>query len=439
MDLRPRITCGPGLRNYMKFSQIGRVALASISSAAVCLGLTACTTAHTVAFLYATASNKGTPGFVNGFKVDSDSGAVTPLPGTPFAAGLNPIALVPSPNESNLYVVNHDDNTVTEYTITPTGPLTASHSYPVVGSVPTSLAIDPSGKYLIVAATYQPGYSATKPGPGALTIFPINSDGTLGTPVANGGANFVPTGCNPVGVNITAVHNFVYVVDQNFATPSAACTPTSSTPATSPIAPLPLVIAFSLNTSNGALTSIPGSPNTNLGLPAGALAGVQPSGIASEPMGRYVYVSDQASNQLIGYVVQADGSLIPMVNGPFSTGLFPVGVAIDPRGKYLFVPNYNGPSISSYALNLGTGTPSAVASAAQAAVPAGPTCVAIEPALGQYLFSSNFLDGSITGETLDTHTGALAPVQNTPFNVSGQPTCVATVGSGAHAVQTIQP
>ena len=423
----------------MKFIKFGRIALASISSLAVCFGITSCTLAHTVSFLYVTASNKGTPGFVNAYKIDSESGALTLLPGSPFAAGLNPTALVASPNDEYLYVVNRDDNDIVEYNISPIGPLSTGHTYHLLGSVPTSIAIDPTGKYLFVAMTYQPGYSAANPGPGALVVYPVHLDGTLGAAVADGSSSFFPTGCNPVGVNITGLNNFVYVIDQNFTPSPAACNPTSSTPATSPISSLPLVIAFSLNLSNGSLTPIPGSPNTVLGVPAGALAGVQPASILSEPTARFVYVTDSASNQLIGYVVQPNGALIPMVNGPFSTGLFPLGLAVDPRGKYLYTANYNGPSISSYAINYGTGTPAGVAASAQTSVQAGPTCLTIEPALGQYLYTSNFLDGSVTGEIVDSHTGALSLIQNSPFPVSGQPTCAIAIGSGAHAIQTIQP
>jgi len=59
-------------------------------------------------------------------------------------------------------------------------------------------------------------------------------------------------------------------------------------------------------------------------------AGVTPSGIAENPLSTFVYVTDKASNQLIGYVVQANGSLVPMVNGPFTTGQFPWSLTIDP-------------------------------------------------------------------------------------------------------------
>ena len=58
----------------------------------------------------------------------------------------------------------------------------------------------------------------------------------------------------------------------------------------------------------------------------GYAAGVMPSAIAEELTARFVYVTDEAANQLIGYTVQANGSLVPMINGPFPTGLFPINL-----------------------------------------------------------------------------------------------------------------
>ena len=69
-----------------------------------------------------------------------------------------------------------------------------------------------------------------------------------------------------------------------------------------------------------------------------------PSAIASDPTGRFVYVTDQTANQVYGYSIdnQLSGNLTPLVSSPFPTGnagLFPVALVIDPRGKYLYTAN----------------------------------------------------------------------------------------------------
>ncbi|MHB8888155.1 MAG: lactonase family protein [Acidobacteriaceae bacterium] len=403
----------------MKFSQFGRITLASVVSLALALGMTACTTAHTIAYLYVTTS-KADPGLINAYKIDSDSGALTPLPDQPFpSGGRNPVALVVSPNNQDVYVANRDDSSIVEFAIGTDGKLYSQNTYNTTGSFPTSVAIDPSGKYLLVAFTYQPGYTTASPGPGGINVFPINTDGSLGTPVANGSLSYFPVGNGPIGINVTKFNNWVYVADQSDAQ----------------------VVGYALNTSNGTLSLLPGCTKTS---PSPTTfncysAGTTPSAIISSPDSRFLYVTDEAANQLIGYVIGTDGSLTAMVNGPFRTGLFPMGITIDPRGKFMYVANYNDNTLSSYAINQATGNPAGVAASNNTAVATGPTCVTIEPSLGIYLYTSNFLDGTVSGKQLDPHTGSLIDVQGTKFPASGQPTCDATVAAAAHPTQIIQP
>jgi DNA-binding beta-propeller fold protein YncE len=128
-----------------------------------------------------------------------------------------------------------------------------------------------------------------------------------------------------------------------------------------------------------------------------------------------------------------------MVNGPFSTGLFPVNLTIDPRGRLLYVVNYNANTIEGYALDTATGTPSGAVGAFATAIGTGPTCVAIDPALGVYLYTSNNLDNTTSGERLTPGTGGLIGIQNSPFPSSGSPTCLTVVANGSHATELITP
>jgi 6-phosphogluconolactonase (cycloisomerase 2 family) len=128
-----------------------------------------------------------------------------------------------------------------------------------------------------------------------------------------------------------------------------------------------------------------------------------------------------------------------MQNSPFATGLLPVAVVVDPRGKYLYVSNFNDNTVSAYAINLPTGAPVGAVGSGSTKVGTGPSCLAIEPALGIYLYSSNNLDNTTTGLELDPHNGTLKNVQNTPFPATGTPTCVAAVANGEHATQVVNP
>jgi 6-phosphogluconolactonase (cycloisomerase 2 family) len=342
-------------------------------------------------------------------------------------AGRNPITLVASPNGLNLYVVNHDDSSVGEYAIGTDGKIFLQNTYNVTGSMATAIAIDAAGKFLYVTFTYQLGpngqqlYSPASPGPGGVTIFPINANGSLGTP------STLKVGNNPVGIVVsrppaggTAV--FAYVLDQE-APPKAT------------------VLGFSQNLTTGALTPTPGTvittDATGKTVATGYGAGTTPSAIAEDPSARFVYITDEATNQLYGNLVANNGSLVPMVNSPFATGIFPVGVTIDPRGKFLYVANFSSNTVGAYAIDVSSGTPVGSVGSASTSVDTAPTCVTIEPALGIYAYTSNNLASTVSAMKLDPHNGGLSQVQNTPFPSSGLPTCAVAVANGSHPTQII--
>jgi 6-phosphogluconolactonase (cycloisomerase 2 family) len=416
----------------MKWNKLGRGTLASILSLAL-VSVTACSRDYVLAYVYVTTAKPltGTSpnGGVSAYAVDYQIGSLTPLADSPIQAGRNPVTLVASPNGLNLYVVNHDDSSVGQYAIGTDGKIFLQNTYNVTGSLATAIAMDAAGKFLYVTFTYQLGpngqqlYSPASPGPGGVTIFPINSNGSLGTP------STLKVGNNPVGIVVsrppaggTAV--FAYVLDQE--------TPTT---------PKAQVLGFSQNLTTGALTPTPGTAittdSTGKTVAVGYGAGTTPSAIAEDPSARFVYITDEATNQLLGNLVANNGSLVPMVNGPFSTGIFPVGLTIDPRGKFLYVANFSSNTVGAYAIDVASGTPVGSVGSASTGVDTAPTCVTIEPALGIYAYSSNNLASTVSAMKLDPHNGGLSQVQNTPFPSSGLPTCAVSVANGSHPTQII--
>jgi 6-phosphogluconolactonase (cycloisomerase 2 family) len=385
--------------SYSRSAKAVTKTVAAVASLALACGLTACTRDYTLAYVYVT-TNGATPGVVNQYKVDYESGAIVQF-GTPVAAGAKPVATVATPDATTIYVVNQGDSTVQQFNIQSGGTLVSKGVYKTTGNTPTAIAIDPAGKFLFVTCTYQ-GTNTT--GAGALSVFPVNSDNTLGT------ATNINVGNAPVAVAITNFNPTVYVVDQD---------PTN-----------PQVLAFT-ESSTGTLTPVAGTTATT-----GFRAGIVPSAIAEDPTGRFVYVTDKAANQLIGYLVQAGGGLVAMVNGPFTTGLYPVAVVADPRGEYVYTVNFNANSISSYVLNTSTGTPSAVAGATTA-TDTGPVALALDPALGVYLYTANQLGSTVSGDKLNSSTGVLAGIQNSPFPASTSPTSIVVVANGSHPTQAL--
>jgi len=417
----------------MKLHTIGRVAKATICSLAIGLGVTACSRDFTLAYVYTTTA-KASPGLINAYGVDYQTGALLQLADSPIPSGYrNPVAIVAAPNAKFVYVIHKDDSNVVEFSIGTDGKLYAQHTYNVAGTFPTAAAIDPSGSFLYVTSLYRPGYTTANPGPGLITVFPINSDNSLGTPVANGSLSYFPIGNNPVSIiqspitSTTSAARYLYIVDQE-ASPNANIL-SFVVPVTSagiPTGPLTASSATTTATIN------------SISVPIGTKVGVVPSALVEDPTGKFVYVTDQSLNEIFGFVVQGTGGLLtPMVSSPFTTGLLPVGITIDPRGLYLYTANYNSNTVSVFVINAATGSLTGSSGSASTSVGTGPTCVTIEPARGIYLYTSNALDNTVTGEQLDTHNGSLKQIQNTPFAASGLPTCITSVANGSHPTQAL--
>jgi len=415
-------------------------------SVAIGLGATACSRDYVADYVY-TVSASGPN--INGFAVDYQSGILTQITGSPFQAAFKrETTIVPSPDGKFLYVLSgFEDSGVEVFAVGTDGKLYPQKTYSLGGpTYPTAMAVDSANKFLYITFTYQPGFTPVSPGPGGVVIFPINADNSLGTPVSVNGQPFLAVGNNPVSITVTPVvcsptpvipsnasctgasgagkqNVFVYVVDQE---PSPNAT----------------VLGYAQNTSTGVLTPLSGTKfNAVLKTWQGYPAGVVPSAIASDPTGRFVYVTDQIANQVYGYSIdnQVSGNLTPLVSSPFGTGLFPVSVIIDPRGKYLYTTNFNSGTISSFAIDAASGSLSGVAGAGGFTTGTRPTCATIDPALGIYLYTSNSLDGTISAGQLSPNTGSLQGVANSPFTVSSLPQCIASVPNGPHSFQLANP
>ena len=82
----------------MKFRKFGKALLMSAVSAGAILGVTSCVQSYTVGFLYVTGDvTAGTTGqgIISGFKIDHNTGYLTPINGMPIGSGgANPVRAV---------------------------------------------------------------------------------------------------------------------------------------------------------------------------------------------------------------------------------------------------------------------------------------------------------------------------------------------------------
>jgi 6-phosphogluconolactonase len=403
----------------MKFSKMRQILLVSTIGLFVALLFSACNLVTVdYVFLATSAGTKACPGGqIETYAVDSQSGAVRTAAQPVCSGGKTPVALAVSADETNLYVANHDDNSVVHFTIATNGVIKSTDTVTLAAS-PVSLAVSPSGKALFVVSGTT---SAT------LTEFALSS-GKIGS-VAAQAALTVPSypadTIVPTAVTVLANGGAVYAT----AYDSSAYNPGGTT---SSNANPGWLFGFSID-SGGGLASTSGSPYN---------AGVKPSALVAEPTSRFLYVTDFASSQMIGYGVFSGYTLGFLQNGPFRTGNEPVGIAVDPRGKFLYTANAVDSSVSAFVIDLPTGTPSSAVNPTGSSINSTdtqPSAIYVEPALGRYVYTANYLGNSVSGFRLDPTAGSLKPTQSTPYPTGAKPTAIVLIPHGNHSIQTTTP
>ena len=359
----------------MKFSKIGQVSLVSAIALILASTFTACNPV-TIDYVFA-AGNKQNPGQIETFMVDRVSGALSKTGSMVSSGGVTPVSEAVSTDYQNLYVANQGDSTLVQFSVSAGGSLSsvATTTLSAEGNTPVSISMNASGTLLYVINRYQAGCTTATTGAsscsgGALAVFPVGTDGKLGTAVANGSLSYWPVGINPTAVNPLPSGAAVYVSTYD------------------PTAGLGYLYGFTA-TSAGALSTTSGSPFN---------AGVKPVGIASTATSRFVYVTDFSQNELIAYSVLDGGVLHPLINGPFKTGNQPSAITVDPRGIYIYISNELDNSVSAYVIDLTTGTPSAAVNTTGAATNTTgtePVAILVDPGFGRYVYTGPSAQGPI--------------------------------------------
>jgi len=403
----------------MKFSKLSQLFLVSAIGLILATYLTACNIVTVdYVFVAASASNAaGSDGQIYTYAADSETGALRKGPPVVSSGGTSPIAMVVSANYYDLYVANQGNNSVVHFSIATNGVLTKKDAI-TTAATPVALAVNAAGTYLYVVSGTT---SAT------LSEYAL-SNGTIGSATATQALTvpgFTADTMVPTAVTTLPNSSAVYVAafDQSAYNPGGTTT-SSANPG--------WLFGFAVG-SGGALTAASGSPYQ---------AGVKPTSLACDPTNRFVYATDFASNELIGYSVQSGSTLNFLLNGPFKTGNEPTGVVVDPRGLYIYVSDSLDNSISGYSIALSTGAPSAIVNSNSSLVYATdtqPVAIAVDPALGRFIYTANHVGNSVSGFHLNPDNGALTQTQATPYPTGSSPTAVVLVPHGNHATQSVTP
>lgn len=402
----------------MKLNKSGQLMLAAAASLVAAGLLTACnqlTGTLTVDFVYVTSARAAGPynyGEVDVFEIDSESGRMRQIPTSPFpSGGRNPVAEATSSDQTNLYVVNEDDNTIVQFVIGNDGKLYPQNTVNTPGVFPLAVAV--GGKTLFVADTYQPlpTCSPAAPCPGSIAAYPIKSDDSLEAPFVNNGisASYWP-------LTLPGSPTDVVTPTAIAALPGGSNVYVATYDSTSGTG---YVFGFALG--SGALTPLNG------GVPFAA--GIHPSAIASDPTGSYLYVADMGSNNVLGFSITA-GGLTPVSGSPFAAGNKPDGIVIDAKGAFAYVANGLDSNVTAYGIKQG-----ALIRIGSYPVGTQPVAIGIDPALNQFLYTADFLGNTVDGFEIDIGSGLLVDSQFSPYGASANPTAIAAIPHGAVSKQ----
>jgi 6-phosphogluconolactonase len=232
----------------------------------------------------------GNPGQISAFAVNSSTGALTTITGSPFAAGINPYSIVVEPSGKFAYVANQWGHNISAYSVnTTTGALAeiAGSPFPTAWS-PNSVAVDPSGKFAYVANQSDNH------------IYAYSVNATTGALTAVAGSPF-QAGWKPSSFAFDPTGKFVYAANAGEEWLSGD------------------ISAYAIDSSTGVLTAIAGSPFP---------AGLSPRFVAFDPTGKFAYVANADSNDVSAYSFNsATGALTPIAGSPIPAGTRPVSIA----------------------------------------------------------------------------------------------------------------
>jgi 6-phosphogluconolactonase (cycloisomerase 2 family) len=330
---------------------------------------------NTGKFIFVTNTNDGVNGSISAFTINSGTGALMPIIGTPFAtADMQPNGIVLDASGNYVYVANINSADIVTYAVAASGALsvftTTSTGAPGT-NFPTSLTMDPSGAYLYLGSDV---FNAN----GTVTVFAINA----GTLTAVGAPYTV--GNTPLQMVVDPADLFLYannVFDGNIS-------------------------GFAIG-AGGVLTALSGSPVAfQSGLPTNG-----PYGMAMYPGGQYLYISDYVGNTVTAYAYDSAGTLTQL-GAPLAVGAEPESVAVDPSGRFLYVANTGDGTVSAFGISAGAGTLSLIGTVpAGGALSGASTAVSVDPS-GQFVYVANGDGASVSAFKINQTSGALTSVAN---------------------------
>lgn len=318
---------------------------------------------------------------VSSYRVDPSSGALTAVPGSPFAFGaqVNDISFMSSGLIG--YAVTQDTNAVVGFTLDPaTGALALIPGAVtnVVLGTPQSVVVHPAGAWLHIGIANL----------GGVENHQINA--TTHKTFANNGTN--SSSGTISGMTISADGNHLY---------------TSNTAQNS---------IWEMNFNGGS--------GFDAGFRTSAVSGgSQPNATVLSPDGAFLYVPNkQSANVSVSRLDSTSGLILSQFS--FATAPLPVDVALNSTGQIAYVLSNLTNAIEAYSMNANMSSSSLLSTVT---VGSSGQRLRIEPN-GKFLYTPS-LNGTLYAFAIDGTSGALTPVPGSPF----------AAGNGNVSIAVVQP
>ena len=316
-------------------------------------------------YLYSLETNGAGAPPLHAFTMNSLTGALSEISGSPFSVGSNPCCIAVDPTGRFVYVLNSSSNDITGFSVSAsTGILTPLPGSPfVTGNNPVSLAIDPTGRFLYVSA-----YTAASVGLKSSSVYEYTIDSGTGVLATAVGSSFTQAEIissitfNPKG-------NYAFLT-QTLASPSALLIDSfdfangglvnvgsilsdrEGVVSTAmdfngkilyTVEPSGRIGAFTFDQTQAALVEIQGSPFSGPNIP---------TKLVVHPNGKFLYGVD---GSIIAFTIDpVTGALTLMPGSPVSSGIPNPSIAVDPTGHFVYIPSKTTDSASiSYGALLG--------------------------------------------------------------------------------------
>ncbi len=149
----------------------------------------------------------------------------------------------------------------------------------------------------------------------------------------------------------------------------------------------------------------------------------------------FAYVTNASSNSVSLHDANGGTGSLSAVQTAAPAGIAPVSVAVDPSGKFLYVANFLSFDISEYTIDPGNGTLTLIRAPISTGAGKSPLFVGVHPS-GRFAYVATLLNNPTSGEvtpySIDATTGALTALSDGVF-AGREPSSIAIAPSGRFA------